>query len=298
MYKAILVPLDGSSTAEHALRPAATLARRARSRIHLAHVEPEAAGGDFDINLAEIEPSYLRGVAERLRDAGIAEVSVEEATGSDVATRLERLRVSVGAELTVMASHGRGPVERAWLGSVADRFVRHTEAPVLLVRATDEALEEDLATDIPLDKVLVPLDGSTFSEAALGPATELSGEAQPTYVLLRVIDPPHTLGSPWLPNAVSATERQLGKARETAEAELASTSRAFADRGYAVESVAEFGNPVAQAILDVAERSGADVIAIATHGRSGVPRALMGSVTDKVLRGTDHPVLVVRPHVA
>jgi nucleotide-binding universal stress UspA family protein len=299
MFKAVLVPLDGSASAESALRPAATIARKAGASIHLVNVSVPRAGGDFDIEVGEVDPRYLDEVADRLRNAGVGTVSSGVVSGNDVASQLEEHRLDAAADLTVMATHGRGAVERAWLGSTADRFVRTTDAPVLLVRAApSESADDELRSDVPFGRLLVPLDGSSLSESALGPATELGGDGDSVYILVRVIDPPHALASPWLPNAVAATEDQLRAARKEAEAELASVTKAFGARGYAVEPVAEFGRPVARGILDVAESHDADVIAMATHGRGGLSRAVLGSVTDKVVRGTHHPVLVVRPRVA
>ncbi|HSH76180.1 MAG TPA: universal stress protein [Longimicrobiales bacterium] len=298
MFKAILVPLDGSASAEEALRPAATIARKAGAPIHLVNAAVLRAGGDFDIEVGELDPRYLEEVAERLRRSGVATVSCEVVSSGDVASALEEHRIEVGADLTVMATHGRGGVARTWLGSIADRFVRTTETPVLLLRAgASESTDEDLATDVLFNRVLVPLDGSSLSAAALAPATELGGGGDSVYILLRIIDPPHALGSPWLPNAVATTEAQLRKAREEAEAELRSVTESFGAQGYNVEPVAEFATPVAQGILEIAESHHADVIAIATHGRGGLSRAVLGSVTDKVVRGADHPVLVVRPLV-
>jgi nucleotide-binding universal stress UspA family protein len=225
----------------------------------------------------------------------VATVSTAVLTGADVVGVLEAHREEIRAGLTVLASHGRGPVARAWLGSVADRFVRTSSAPVLLVRAADEAPEPDLASDLPLTRVLVPVDGSRRSEAALEPATELAGPDGVEYTLLRVVESPHALGSLWFPHAVELTEEQVESVRDAAQGEADATARTLADRGYAVEPIVEFGAPVAAVVLDVAARRTPDLIAISTHGRGGVRRLLLGSVADKVVRGAECPVLVVRP---
>jgi nucleotide-binding universal stress UspA family protein len=222
-------------------------------------------------------------------------VSTAVLTGPDVVEALEAHRKEIRADLTILASHGRGPVARAWLGSVADRFVRASSAPVLLVRAADEAPEPDLATDVPLTRVLVPIDGSRRSEAALEPAAELAGSDGVEYVLLRVVESPHVLGSLWFPHAVELTEEQIQSVRDAAQEDVDAVARRLADDGYSVEPIVEFGAPVAAVVLDLAARRTPDLIAISTHGHGGVRRLVLGSVTDKVVRGAECPVLIVRP---
>ncbi|MBM4182837.1 MAG: universal stress protein [Gemmatimonadetes bacterium] len=297
MYKSILVSLDGSETAEQALRPAASIARRSDATLHLARVPVASLGGSIDMEYGKVDSHYMGGVAERLRSAGLPSVKVAVLEVGDVATQLEKHRAEVGADLTVMCSHGRGTVERAWLGSVSDRFVRHTDAPVLIVRASPGARTDDLATDVTFERVMVPLDGSALSESALGPATELGGRSS-SYLLVRVLEAPYAMGAGVHPSLPMAPGEGVGAARQWADADIGSSAKAFEARGFSVESVTQVGQPVARAILDAAKSHAADVIAMATHGRGGVTRAWMGSVTDKVVRGTECPVLIVRPRAA
>lgn len=297
MFKSILVSLDGSETAEQALRPAASIARRSGATLHVARVPVASIGGSIDVEYGKVGSRYMSGVSERLHVAGVPSVQVAVLDVGDVATQLEKYRAEVGADLTVMCSHGRGPVERAWLGSVSDRFVRSTEAPVLVVRATPGASTDDLATNVNFARVLVPLDGSSLSESVLGPATELGGKGG-SYVLVRVVEAPYALGAGVHPSVPFDPGKAVGSAMKEAEVDIGSTAKAFGARGFSVESVTQVGQPVARAILDAAKHHSADVIAMATHGRSGVSRAWMGSVADKVVRGTDCPVLIVRPRAA
>lgn len=299
MYERILVPLDGTPIAEQALRPAASIARAAGAHLYLATAAIPSAMGlpelPYEASLGEFETEYLDEVANRVREAGVPDVSTKLLAGDDVVSQLEAHRMEVGAGLTVMASHGRGPVERAWLGSVTDRFVRTSEAPVLLVRADPDAESPDLTANSDFGRVLIPLDGSRLSRAAVGPAMELPRTASTVYILVRIIEPPRAIGSVWLPAAVELTEEQVEAARRAAEAELGSATKLVAERGCDVEPVAEFAAPVAKGILEIADGRGADLIAMATHGRGGAQRLMLGSVADKVIRGADCPVLVVRP---
>ncbi|MDH3205152.1 MAG: universal stress protein [Gemmatimonadota bacterium] len=135
MFERILVPLDGTPNAEQALRAATSIARASGAHVHLATVlmPPlmELPELPYEASLGEVEADYLEATAARVQAAGVPGVSTKLLRAYDVTGALEEHRSQVGAGLTVMASHGRGAVERAWLGSVADRFVRTSEAPVL-----------------------------------------------------------------------------------------------------------------------------------------------------------------------
>lgn len=299
MFEHILVPLDGTPVAEQALVPAVSIARANGANLHLVTVLMPPLMGlpelPYEASLGALEADYLEATAARVQAAGVSSVATKLLRVDNTAQALEQYRVEVGAGLTVMSSHGRGAVERAWLGSVADRFVRTTEAPVLLVRASPGDAEPDLSADVHFHRVLVPLDGSEFSEAALQPAAALSEGADATYVLLRVIEPPYAPGAGLMPAGFEFPEAQVEALRGEAEAELEATARRFAALGHAVETVAEFSAPISLGILRLAESQEVDAIAIATHGRGGISRALLGSVADKVIRGAGCPVLIVRP---
>lgn len=289
MFERILVPLDGTPLAEEALRPALSLARMGDSEIHLATVtQPvRAEFSDMVPGVADdaVDDSYMEKVAARVREAGVARVSIATLAGSNVADCLEAHRRKVGADLVVMCTHGRGAVQRAWLGSVADALVRVSEAPVLLIRGDpgEEVSSPDLQAEMRFQRVLVPLDGSHFSRQALSHAARLAGDEGATYVLARVIE------------ASGRSSPGLDKARPLAEAKLKLEVQSFESNGRAIESAVEFAPSVAQGILDLARSQAADAIVIATHGLSGVKRLVLGSVADKVVRGADVPVLVVRP---
>jgi len=293
MFENILIPLDGTPLAEQALGPALSLAREAKGRVRLATVLRPSRTEVSDLvpgmSDATEEGGYLERTAAKVRSAGVAEVSTAQLTGSDIAEALETHRQDVGADVIVMCTHGRGAVQRAWLGSVADRLVRTSDAPVLLVRASieEDGPAPDVAADTPFRRVLVALDGSHFSRQALTQASRLAGDAGMTFVLARVIE-----------DSVAREGDGLQKARALAEAKLKLEVQSFAAPEHTVESVVEFAPSVAQGILDLARKHAADVIVIATHGLSGVKRLVLGSVADKVVRGADRPVLVVRPEAA
>jgi nucleotide-binding universal stress UspA family protein len=302
MYARVLLTLDGTPLAEQALVYAVSIARRAGASLHIATVKqfPSSLLPELPVqaSVGEVEVDYLDEVATRVRDAGVSDVSVRVLEGLDVAATLLAHRKEVDAGLTVMSTHGRGPVRRAWMGSVADRYVRASRAPVFVVRAVeDQEPEKDLSVDVSFSRVLVPLDGSAESEAALEPATQLGRLSDAAYVLLRLSLAPHALGSPWLPAAVEATEEEIESARVEAESELEGAAGQLRGMGFEVEVISSFVEHIAQGILEWVEDTGADVIVMATHGRGGVRRLALGSVTDKVVRAAACPVLVVPPAI-
>lgn len=296
MVDRILVPLDGTDFSEHALAVAISVAKRSGAAVSLATVEVPPPMAFPDVNflepLTEAERAYLEGVADRVRAAGIADVSVEVLTGN-APEALETHRKAMGAELTVMATHGRGPLSRAWLGSVADTFVRSTSAPVLMVRPRKGA-EVDLGQLPAFEHVMLTLDGSKLSESAIDPATSLTRLFGSRLTLVRVVEYPHETESVYLPDAVEAIHDRLEQSREATHEELERVAARLAKEGLEVGRESRVVNHAAGGILDVADELGADLIVMASHGRGGLGRALLGSVTDKVMRGSDRPVLIVR----
>ncbi|MDH3206423.1 MAG: universal stress protein [Gemmatimonadota bacterium] len=300
MYERILVTLDGTPLAEQALVHAVSIARRTGAHVHLATVRRlmpvTLLGTPRPAGFEDVESNYLEGIAERVREAGVSSVFPEVFTGGDVVEAIEGHRRKVDAGVTVIATHGRGPVRREWMGSVADRFVRTSAAPVLLVRADGEKPAElDLAADTRIGRVLVPLDGSAASEEALEPALELCRLYEAGCTLVHVVESLADVESTWVGNPFEATEEQLEAARAVAEAELDPVCERIRSEGFAVERMARVAAHVVEGILECAADSGADLIAMATHGRGGLPRLVLGSVADKVIRAADLPVLVVPP---
>lgn len=162
-------------------------------------------------------------------------------------------------------------------------------------------------------KVLVPLDGSGFSRQALHYLRELLPPRDFEVVLVRVAGTPEGFTSPppkplaldaWLLNQEGIEpehpiyQSQVWDAlKAELDAELEADAGALADAGFAVETVVRFGD-AAQEIIALAERASVDLVVMATHGRSGLGRLLMGSVAEAVLRGLSIPVMMVRPQLA
>jgi nucleotide-binding universal stress UspA family protein len=309
MYRNLLVPVDGSDFAEHALPLALSVARRAGARVRLVHVHvpftyPDAEGVGYpshvlDAQVKAQQRAYLDGLVQRVRDVCDVPVTATFLQGQVVAT-LRAMADSTETDLVVMTTHGRGPFRRFWLGSVADALVRELPSPLLLLRPHEEPV--DLVGEPALRHFLLPLDGSALAEQVLEPALLLGDLLGADYTLLRVLKPPspvafpvgaRALGEPAEPMRAQI-ETILQEQRRTAEEYLKRMTARFGDgRGHVQIRVVTDSSP-AQAILEAAQ-TGIDLVALATHGRRGLSRLLLGSVADKVLRGVTVPLLVYRP---
>ncbi len=293
MYKQILVPLDGSTFAEAALPLAVALSQKTGAAIHLVSVLEPIPAFDYDeweAAAREGSEAYLGKVAERIR----AEVRGEVSTGLRSGHVVETLLTEAGAlhsDLIVMATHGRGALSRAWLGSVADAIMRQAKTPVLFVRPS-EAPEVAAAA---LDTILIPLDGSDHSERALEHATELGELFGSAYHLARVVAYPLDIASPYLPYTVQMNQNILVEAKASAAEYLEERADRMRRRGLRVTTSVAVDSQAGHGILSEAEAVGCDLIAMATHGRSGMGRLVLGSAADKVLRGTHVPLLLYRP---
>ena len=181
-----------------------------------------------------------------------------------------------------------------WLGSVADAVVRQSSTPVLLVRPP-EGEKSFLEVEEPkIRRILIPLDGSSLSEAAIEPALELGALFGASFTLLRVIAFPIVVGS-YLPETLQTNRSILDEADAEARAYLEGVRSDLDDGSRKIGIDIVVNQQPARGILGYAAAKNADLISIATHGRGGVGRTLLGSTTDKVIRGASTPILIVRP---
>lgn len=299
MFSKILVPLDGSSFSEHALphAVAAARARQAELILALVHVRHSPVATDRTMRQAleaweashrAQESHYLQQLANRLGEEGGVPVRARLLDG-EIVPALEREVRERSIDLVVMTTHGRAGLERAWLGSVADGLLRQLGVPVLLIRPLEEAAPEP--GDTRFRHAVIGLDGSERAERSLEPALALV-EPGAQITLLRIVSPPSAVTSPYLPHAARISHEEMQARQSEAEAYLADVETRVRPRAGVVESIATLDYHPARAILNHAAASGADLLALSTHGRGPVSRLLMGSVTDKVVRAAGVPVLV------
>jgi nucleotide-binding universal stress UspA family protein/HEAT repeat protein len=294
MFARILVPLDGSPLAEQALPLATGMAQRFRATLHLLRAVVVPAGLDVDFRplvdaLRDEAQRYLDEMAQRLRTSGYTVVTaVIEAEPADAILEYTQQH---DITLIVMATHGRTGLGRWVLGSVADKVVRASHRPVLLVRAGAAHVSPDI------HRILLPLDGSTLAEQALPLAEALARAFFAEIVVLRVITPvsaPYVYGDALAGYATPYIEGLLEAQRTEAERYVADTVEQLRAAGLRARGEIAGGLP-ADEILRVAAEHQVDLIVMATHGRSGLGRFALGSVAERIVGASPVPVLVIRP---
>lgn len=315
MLKRILVPLDGSKRAEHGLALAARLARGSGSELLIVRVVSVPPvrfapyGEPAQIALALI--ATARDEAERylnqVRTNPVLEgLSIEiRVTEGHVTADILDIARDEHCDMIVICSHSRSGLNRWRLGRVAEQVARHSTVPVL-VMPPDDNLMPDASATAPV-RILVTLDGSELAEAAIQPAVDLANAlAKPEQItihLLQVVDffaammeeedraktaPPETIG---------AEEHVLEMARAYLQARAESIQQA--NPGVTVTTVATLGADTAKMICDTAGGTPRyDYIAMATHGRGGLQRWALGSITERVLHVAHLPLLIARSPVA
>jgi nucleotide-binding universal stress UspA family protein len=278
----LMIPLDGSAFSEAALGYAAEVAARLRATVHIVMVHDEA-------NPRTVARDYLATTAADPRIAGLNPVTAL----LNVVAALEKYVRSCRIDLIVMSTHGRGGVSRVWAGSIADELLANVNVPVLLLRP-EGAQPESPAERGSTRRVLLPVDGSEFSEALIATAVAIGGSDGTHYTLLRVLLPPPPMG---YGDFMSAPLPEYGIKDMHADAALqllALASRLRAE-GLMVDTDIVVHTDVAAAIRTYALRNGVDLIAMVTHGLRGWKRLALGSVSDRIMRDTNVPLVVLHP---
>jgi nucleotide-binding universal stress UspA family protein len=309
----VLVPLDGSDKDERAIPAAAAFADLAGGDLRLIRVldtpvdslSPRARSmgvTDAALELRGDMEQTVRGIADRLiADTG-RPVTAEVAEGFDVAGVLVARAAEPGTDLVVMATRAAGTLGRALRGSVADRVMRESPRPVVLI---PPGTDDTRGRQVQLGRVLVPLDGSAFALAAIDQLLELRGGRELEYVLLEVLTsgfvdvaPPGLSGladDRAMPEPYSGLP-DIARVREGAEQQLndvANRLRAHGAKSIRVR-VVEAADPAA-AINRAVREELVDFVAMSTRGSSGLKRFVLGSVAEKVVRESVVPVLLVTP---
>jgi nucleotide-binding universal stress UspA family protein len=292
------------------------LAHALGARVRLLRVIGEAPGDDFfaesiasaygvqePLTVQHERRNHSQEIlwqnAERYLDAHAAPLAAE---GLDVsidvrcgpaADVIVEAALDQHVKMIVMATHGYSGLKRWALGSVTDKVVHATSAPVFIVRA------EVQAQPPALKRILVPLDGSPLAQQALPLAAELAGSAHSDLLLLQAI--PTTVeaypGFPSRGRPIPQLVDLVESLREQAASELNDRADNLRQRGLPASTYVVHGH-AAEVLVDEARQHSVDLIVMATHGYSGIKRWTLGSVADKVLHATRTPLLLVRaqPH--
>lgn len=292
----VVVPLDGSEVAEQAVPIARALAERNSAPVVLLSVVEIAMEFDtwIDASMVSLEDEVKGWVADR--QEYLDEVAARVG-GTNITTEIRAGRPSqeiaayvegVDDPMIVMASHGRGGIEQVVVGSVAFRIIHDVRCPVIVTRMTEEAAGPGAAS---FSKLLIPVDGSDASASVIDQAVATVGEPRPAIHFLRVMEAPTWSRRSFNRGLVG---QYLEASKEEAEQHLTGLAERITSQGHEATWEVRDGD-VTKTILECAAEVGATEIAMATHGRGGLGRALLGSVAQRVLQRSDLPLLLIRP---
>lgn len=297
MYTKILVALDGSQLSEGILPCARFFAKVLEIPMELLHViDPETLlplvggkGGRYEDVLTTEKKSagdYLRKLTTAFRDSPGVDCSVE--VGKPAEILVDRAAAQAGT-LIAMATHGRSGVKRWLLGSVAEKVLHAAASHLLLIRTAEQTKGSETML---LQRIMVPLDGSELAETAIPQAVELARKMNFEIVLVRAYSLPTLVygGEEYGADIAEVWEQLRKDAREYLDDKV----RQLQKEGLGRISTALLEGDAAGKIIDLAHESPKSLIAMCTHGRTGVGRWVLGSVTDRVVRHSDDPVLVIR----
>jgi nucleotide-binding universal stress UspA family protein len=283
VVRTILLPLDGSDLARHALPFATFLASATGARLVLTHayrprtLDPET---DPELDLIREHADLASGLRER---------GVHAATWlsyGEPGPSIVDLAADLRADLIVMSTHGRGGVGQMMYGSVAEYVAHHSPVPVILVTSRSRTRWVDGQPP----RLLVPLDGSGHAERALAPACTLADTLDADLLLLHATDPSADAGIP-------LERSHVEERRDGARRYLEGVAEPLRAEGRRVEVRVEAGPP-ADVIAGVANELDSCLVVMATHGRGALSRLLLESIASETLHKLTAPVYLVRPHPA
>lgn len=298
MYSKILVPLDGSKTAEKVLPYARHLAGKFKIPVELlavldiaemaTHVSAEKARhlNTMIEDGMRASTTYLRGIATTFPEGNVTCTVAKDRAEEAI---IGKAGADAGA-LIAMATHGRSGLNRFLLGSVAEKVLRGSANPLVLVRAKEEA---KTSGEAPFKSIVVPLDGSELAESVIPLATTMAKKLDLEVVLFRAYHIPYNAyggGEGYMVNYDELIASVRDEAKEYLDKQVAEVTKlgvakvsALSKEGFAGDEIIALGHKTPDGL-----------IAMCSHGRSGVKRWVLGSVTENVVRHSDAPVLVVR----
>ena len=314
MYENIIVPLDGSDASRQVLPYARSIAKTVGATLHLIGVlEPlnrvdnlsrmgsgaqNAPMSQSELVLSEDWRALVGGLRREARDR--LDAAAEETRSRGIETTVDLLEGEAaeqiiaagnraGESLIAMSTHGRSGIGRWMLGSVTDKVVKHTSTPVLIIRAQREEPPDDVA----LSKVVLPLDGSELAERAIPHAVAFANAFGAGITILRSSSPT-AYGFGYADYYAAQTYTDISS-EVLSDVRDYVTSAVGRIQGMGVTSVEERtpeGNPGA-AIIDEVGDDRTKLVVMTTHGRTGVGRWVLGSVTDRVIQHSAGPVMVI-----
>jgi nucleotide-binding universal stress UspA family protein len=295
MLERILVPLDGSELAEQVLPTVVTLARAFHSEVLVLGVAELGAREQRAYQLyADDKARDLKAKTER-KSASVKAQVVTGKAAEMILTMAEEER----CDLIVMASHGQSGVNRWPLGSTSDRVLRSTRVPLMMVRTGAHAAAAAVASaaaaaaaDDVLKRVLVPIDGSERSEAIL-PFVENLVKALPSEVIVaEIVEEGMHVRTVGGLDYVPLVEKDLQTAMVAASQYLESITPRLGNSTEGAKYEVATGDP-ARELIRIAAATDCTMIAMTSHGRSGIETLSLGSVASKVIEGAQQSIWIV-----
>ena len=297
MYSQMVIPLDGSNVSEQVLPYARLLARKLNLPVELLAVV-DAVGlaaslsPDEKKNVESLiahtwrdSAAFLERISQTFPEVSV-KCTVENGRPGEVVT--EKAAADSGT-LIAMATHGRSGIDRWLLGSVAEKVLRGTRNPLLLVRAGKSG---ESVGEARLVRIIVPLDGSALAEKALPHAMVLAKTMNLELLLLRAYTLTQIISThdDYVPDWNKLTAVSKGEAISYLDQKV----REMKQNGLTLISPLVLEGEAAEQIIDLAHRTANSLVVMCSHGRSGVGRWVLGSVAERVARHSFGPVLLIR----
>lgn len=294
----ILVPLDGSPFAEHAIPMALAMAEQCNAVLHLVHVvvpaellDPYDALYFADASLDSLKRDkhrYLEELSRRISATSSISVASRIIQARDVSTSLDEAP-GLEADFVVMATHGRGALGRLWLGSVTHSLLRKTSVPVIVVRGSNSPVS---FAPQPVENMLLPLGNDSSSEKVLTPFLDLGIFPSARHTLLQVVgmEPKYLVQSNGMRTAWVPSWRRWVSAKQS----LYTVATKLRDRHRRVQTkVIGSDEPIGQVVLRHTERESIDLVAVAYQRRGPLSRLLRPSTCEYLFRRATRPVMFV-----
>jgi len=291
MLQKILVPLDGSQLGELALPYAIGITAALRTELNLVTVsENREKENERAISI------YLDKIADQLgntlhkgNDYPKIRVTIIHGRPADA---LVRYAIKYGTDLIIMVSHGRSGIMPWSAGSTATRVIQKSQIPVLLIRAKDN--NRTNIENNQFARILLPLDGSSFGEAAIPLVKDLALAFHSEVYLFRVverIEHVYTIGGI---DHFMFSDEQTKRTEAEVGIYLTQISEQFTALGIKNRSISKTGDPAVE-ILKISKNENISLVAMSSHGKNGITRWVLGSVSHKILQAGGNPLLLVRP---
>lgn len=295
MYRKMLVLLDGSKLAEVVFSYAQELSARLNINLELLHVcSPR------EEELLPMRQAYMEHMAEALHNRVM---KIRSKMGDKISSPKTETRGTVvvgypaeeilkyadknNIDLIMLSTHGQSGI-RAWdIGNVANKVIHASKLPVWLVPT--ELRQEIIYDKLPKRTMVIPLDGSEFSETVIPHAINIAKQrgAELEMVLIHVNE---------IPTTVNLVQVERQQAEITAKKRyLSGIAKRVGEAGIKARAKLLRGDP-AEAIVNYIENHPTQLVTLASHGHAGLSKMIFGSVTENILHLVKKtPIFVVRP---